>query len=124
MHWPPRGGCFQPDAVTRGSTPDLDAPGYIRSRPGQFGRGKKQADYVVLQRKLEAVMARVLQHPALANIRGASPVWTADFGHDAGGRRALPASVSLIAYPISLAGPQTKRHPAHHGKVQGPHRAL
>ena len=64
----------RPDAVTRGSTPDLDAPGYIRARPGQFGRSRKGTDYLVLQRKLETVMACVLQHPALANIRGASLV--------------------------------------------------
>lgn len=112
----------RPDAATRGSTPDLDAPGYIRARPPQFGRSRKQADYVVLQRKLETVMARVLEHPALANIRGSSLVWTADFGHDAGGRSALPASVSLIAYPVNLDDPKTKRHPdgSFHTPGEGP----
>jgi hypothetical protein len=112
----------RPDAVTRGGTPNLDAPGYVRAKPPYFGRSRKQPEYVVLKRKLETIMERVLQHPALKDVRGASLVWTADFGHDAGGRRALPASVSMIAYPINLDDPKTRRHPdgSSHTPGEGP----
>lgn len=111
----------RPDAVTRGSTPDLDAPGNILARPAKFGASKKQPEYAALQRKLETLIAHVMAHPALAGIRGASLRWGADFGYD-GGTQPLVAKLSLIAYPISLDDPETKRFPdgTFHTPGEGP----
>jgi hypothetical protein len=52
-------------------------------------------------------------HPALAGIRGSSLVWFASFGLERGGpvTHAIPARMALMAYPIRLADPQTKRYP-------------
>lgn len=111
----------RPDAVTRGSTPDLDAPGYIMPLPSKFGASRKGADYALLQRRLERIMARVMEHPALVGIRGASLTWSANFGHD-GGKRPLVANVSMLARPIDLDDPKTKRYPdgSFHTPGEGP----
>ncbi|RZA36472.1 MAG: hypothetical protein EOP92_05140 [Lysobacteraceae bacterium] len=111
----------RPDAVTRGSTPDLDAPGHIIPRPAKFGSSKKQPEYAALQRKLERVIDRVMEHPALAGVRGASLRWGADFGYD-GGRQPLVAKLSLIAYPITLGDQDTTRFPdgTYHTPGEGP----
>lgn len=111
----------RPDAVTRGSTPELDAPGWIMPIPSKFGASKKGADYALLQRRLERIIARVMAHPALVGIRGASLTWSADFGYD-GGKRPLVASLSMIARPISLDDPKTVRHPdgSFHTPGEGP----
>lgn len=111
----------RPDAVTRGSTPRLDAPGYTMPGPARFGASKKQPEYALMQRRLEAVIARVMAHPALVGIRGASLTWTADFGYD-GGKRPLVASASMIARPINLDDPKTKRYPdgSFHTPGEGP----
>lgn len=111
----------RPDAITRGSSPDLDAPGHIMPRPAMFGASKKQPDYALLQRRLDAIVARVMAHPALVGIRGASLTWSADFGYD-GGKRPLVASMSLIARPISLHDPKTRRYPdgTFHTPGEGP----
>lgn len=52
-------------------------------------------------------------HPALAGIRASILVWFASFGHERGGpvTHAIPARMALMAYPIRLADPQTKRYP-------------
>ncbi|WP_409269497.1 hypothetical protein [Massilia sp. BHUDP2] len=111
----------RPDAPTRGSTPELDAPGWIMPIPSKFGASKKGADYALLQRRLERIIARVMEHPALVGIRGASLTWSADFGYD-GGKRPLVASLSMIARPISLDDPKTVRHPdgSFHTPGEGP----
>jgi hypothetical protein len=111
----------RPDAVTRGSTPDLDAPGWIMPIPTKFGASKKGADYALLQRRLERIIARVMAHPALVGIRGASLTWSADFGYD-GGKRSLVADISMLARPIDLDDPKTKRYPdgSFHTPGEGP----
>lgn len=111
----------RPDAVTRGSTPDLDAPGWIMPIPAKFGASRKQADYALLQRRLERIIARVMAHPALVGIRGASLTWSADFGYD-GGKRPLVADISMLARPIDLDDPKTKRYPdgSFHTPGEGP----
>ncbi|WP_156923812.1 hypothetical protein [Massilia alkalitolerans] len=111
----------RPDAVTRGSTPELDAPGWIMPVPSKFGASKKGADYALLQRRLERIIARVMAHPALVGIRGASLTWSADFGYD-GGKRPLVANISMLARPISLDDPKTKRYPdgSFHTPGEGP----
>ena len=111
----------RPDAMTRGSTPDLDAPGYIMPVPLKFGASKKGADYALLQRRLERIIARVMEHPALVGIRGASLTWSADFGYD-GGKRPLAANISMLARPIDLDDPKTKRYPdgSFHTPGEGP----
>ena len=111
----------RPDAVTRGSTPELDAPGWIMPIPSKFGASKKGADYALLQRRLERIIARVMEHPALVGIRGASLTWSANFGYD-GGKRPLVANISMLARPISLDDPKTKRYPdgSFHTPGEGP----
>jgi len=111
----------RPDASDRGSTPSLDAPGRILAGPLKFGASRKQPEYAALQRKLETVVARVMQHPALARVRGASLVWGAYFGHD-DGRQPLVAKLSVIAYPIKLDDPDTRRFPdgGYHTPGEGP----
>lgn len=111
----------RPDAVTRGGTPDLDAPGHVIPRPAKFGSSKKQPEYAALQRKLERVIARVMEHPALVGIRGASLRWGADFGYD-GGKQPLVAKLSMIAYPITLDDRDTTRFPdgTFHTPGEGP----
>lgn len=111
----------RPDAVTRGSTPNLDAPGHVMPGPATFGASKKQADYALLQRRMELIIARVMQHPALVGIRGASVTWSADFGYD-GGKRPLVAKALLLARPINLDNPATKRYPdgSFHTPGEGP----
>lgn len=114
----------RPDAVTRGSTPDTDAPGHIMRKPSHFGGSEKKPGFAEMQRKLETVVSRVLQHPALAGVRGASLVWFASFGHDNGGPlgHALPGRLKLIAYPIRLDDPETRRYPdgTYHSPGEGP----
>ncbi|WP_292039756.1 hypothetical protein [Massilia sp. UBA6681] len=111
----------RPDALTRGSTPELDAPGWIMPIPSKFGASKKGADYALLQRRLERIIARVMEHPALVGIRGASLTWSANFGYD-GGKRPLVANISMLARPISLDDPKTKRYPdgSFHTPGEGP----
>ena len=111
----------RPDAVTRGSTPELDAPGWIMPIPSKFGASKKGADYALLQRRVERIIARVMEHPALVGIRGASLTWSANFGYD-GGKRPLVANISMLARPISLDDPKTKRYPdgSFHTPGEGP----
>ncbi len=111
----------RPDAPTRGSTPELDAPGWIMPIPSKFGASKKGADYALLQRRLERIIARVMEHPALVGIRGASLTWSANFGYD-GGKRPLVANLSMLARPISLDDPKTKRYPdgSFHTPGEGP----
>lgn len=111
----------RPDALTRGSTPELDAPGWIMPVPSKFGASKKGADYALLQRRLERIIARVMEHPALVGIRGASLTWSANFGYD-GGKRPLVANISMLARPISLDDPKTKRYPdgSFHTPGEGP----
>lgn len=111
----------RPDAPTRGSTPELDAPGWIMPIPSKFGASKKGADYALLQRRLERIIARVMEHPALVGIRGASLTWSANFGYD-GGKRPLAANISMLARPISLDDPKTKRYPdgSFHTPGEGP----
>jgi hypothetical protein len=111
----------RPDAPTRGSTPELDAPGWIMPIPSKFGASKKGADYALLQRRLERIIARVMEHPALVGIRGASLTWSANFGYD-GGKRPLVANISMLARPISLDDPKTKRYPdgSFHTPGEGP----
>lgn len=101
------------DAVTRGATPDEDAPGNIMPKPERFGGKRQGAGFVEMQHKLETLAARVLEHPALSRIRGSSLVWFASFGHERRGpvTHAIPARMALMAYPIRLADPQTKRFP-------------
>lgn len=110
----------RPDAETRGSTPDSDAPGYIRPVSKQWSGSKKQPEYAVLQRKLERIIQRVMEQPALVNIRGASLGWIPSFGWENGGP--IPASMSLIAYPITLADKDTQRFPdgTYHTPGEGP----
>ncbi|KFI07107.1 hypothetical protein JN27_11165 [Massilia sp. BSC265] len=114
----------RPDAATRGSTPDTDALGNIVAKPAHFSGNQKKPEFAQLQRKLETVATRVLQHPALDGIRGASLVWFADFKHDNRGPlgHALPGRLRLIAYPIRLGDPATKRYPdgTHHTPGEGP----
>ena len=111
----------RPDALTRGSTPELDAPGWIMPIPSKFGASKKGADYALLQRRLERIIARVMEHPALVGIRGASLTWSANFGYE-GGKRPLVANISMLARPISLDDPKTKRYPdgSFHTPGEGP----
>ncbi len=111
----------RPGALTRGSTPELDAPGWIMPIPSKFGASKKGADYALLQRRLERIIARVMEHPALVGIRGASLTWSANFGYD-GGKRPLVANISMLARPISLDDPKTKRYPdgSFHTPGEGP----
>ncbi|MCC2954075.1 hypothetical protein LK542_00425 [Massilia sp. IC2-477] len=110
----------RPDADTRGSTPDTDALGYIRPVSGQWSGVKKQPEYAALQRKLERIIGRVLEQPALVNIRGASLGWIPSFGYESGGP--IPASMSLIAYPITLGDKDTQRFPdgTYHTPGEGP----
>jgi hypothetical protein len=102
-----------PSAVTRGATPDEDAPGNIMRKPGRFGGKRQGPGFVEMQYKLETLASRVLEHPALANIRGSSLLWFASFGHERRGpvTHAIPARLALMAYPIRLADPETKRFP-------------
>ncbi len=110
----------RPDADTRGATPDTDALGYIRPVSKQWSGAKKQPEYALLQRKLERIIQRVMEQPALVNIRGASLGWIPGFGWENGG--AIPASLSLIAYPITLSDKDTQRFPdgSHHTPGEGP----
>jgi hypothetical protein len=110
----------RPDPGTRGSTPDTDALGHVMTKPSHFGGSQKKPGFAEMQCKLETVVTRVLQHPALANIRGASLVWFASFGHDNGGPlgHAIPGRLKLIAYPIRLGDPETRRYPD--GTVHSP----
>ncbi|WP_020653088.1 hypothetical protein [Massilia niastensis] len=114
----------RPDAVTRGTTPSADAPGNIVAMPSRFGGKLNQPGVAEMRRKLEAVFPRVLAHPALANIRGASLRPGAYFGHGRGGPmgHALPGKASLIAYPVNLADPLTQKFPdgTFHTPGEGP----
>ncbi len=103
----------RPDAVTRGATADEDAPGNVMSRPDRFGGKRQGSGFPEMQYKLESLAARVLEHPALSRIRGSSLVWFASFGHERRGpvAHAIPARMALLAYPIRLADPQTRRFP-------------
>lgn len=103
----------RPDALTRGATPDRDAPGHVIGQPASFGGSRKYPGSAELQRKLEAIFPRILAHPALAGIRGASLRPGGGFGHARGGPmgHALAAQATLLAYPIRLDDPATQRFP-------------
>lgn len=100
------------DASNRGSTPALDAPGNVSTR-SVFGGNLKEAGVPEMRRKLELILARMLAHPALREIRGSSLRSGGGFGHDRGGPMgpAVAGSVSLNAYPINPDDPKTMRFP-------------
>ncbi|MBQ5948431.1 hypothetical protein [Massilia sp. ST3] len=113
----------RPDPVTRGTTPDRDAPGHVIGKPTSFGGSRKYPGTADLQRKLEAIFPRVLAHPALANIRGASLRPGGSFGHERGGPmgHALAGRATLLAYPIRLDDPDTRQFPdgSYHSPGEG-----
>lgn len=102
----------QPGASGRGDTPSTDAPGHVITKP-VFGGDQKQPGVPEMRRKFEAILARVLAHPALTDIRGTSIAPGGGFGHAKGGPMgpAVAGSLTLIGYPIYLDNPRTKRFP-------------
>ena len=98
------------EGEARGATPSEDAPGHILIKPDRFGGAVTEPGAPQLQRKLEAVFLRVLSHPALAHIRGASLRPGGSIGHEGGAQRhALAGKAVLLAHPLNLADPNTKK---------------
>lgn len=102
-----------PNAQTRGDTPSADAPGHLIATKPTFGGNLKEPGVPEMRRKLEAVMARLLEHRALKDIRGSSLSPGGGFGHDRGGPMgpAVAGSVSLNAYTIFLDSSDTIKFP-------------
>lgn len=114
----------RPDANTRGATADLDAPGHVIGKPAGFGGKLSQPGVNEMRRKLEAIFPRVLSHPALAGIRGASLRPGGGFGPERGGPmgHAVAGRATLVAYPIHLGAPETQKFPdgSFHTPGEGP----
>lgn len=102
----------QPDAPNRGDDASSDARGHVIRKP-VFGGNPKQAGVPEMRRKLERILPRVLEHPALKEIRGASLAPGGGFYRERGGPMgpAVAAHLSLIAYPINLEDSKTRRFP-------------
>jgi len=112
----------QPDASGRGDDASSDALGHVIRKPA-FGGNQKQAGVPEMRRKLERILSRVLEHPALTDIRGASLAPGGGFYRERGGPMgpAVSAHLSLIAYPINLEDSKTRRFPdgTHHTPGEG-----
>lgn len=103
----------RPDAPARGATPSRDAPGNVMRTIGRFGGKQDQPGAAAMRRKLDAVLPRLLAHPALAGIRGASVRPGGYFGHQRGGPmgHAIPGRTTLTVYPVNLDDPLTRAYP-------------
>lgn len=114
----------RPGALTRSTDPSADARGNVMPKPPLFGGQQKYAGAAAMRRKLDAVFPRLLAHPALANIRGASLRPGGSFGRRRGGPmdHAIAGTVSLIAYPVTLSDKATIAYPdgTFHTSGEGP----
>jgi hypothetical protein len=115
----------RPDASTRGNTPSTEAPGNVINKLTFFDSNPKQPGVVAVTKKLEAVVARLLAHPALKDIRGSSirPGGGSAKARDGQNGAPVVASTSLLAYPIHLEDPLTKHYPdgTYHTPGEGPY---
>lgn len=100
----------QPGASGRGDDPSSDAPGHVIDQP-RFSGNQKQDGVPEMRDKLEKILAQVLAHPAVRDIRGASLSPGGGFYREKGGPMgtSVPAHLSLMAYTIFLDSPKTRR---------------
>lgn len=101
----------QPDASGRGWDESSDAPGNINRQPA-YGGDPKQRGAAEVRRKLERILERILLHPALKDVRGAS----IRAGVNLAQGKAYPSgsvaagSLTVLAYPINLQDKATIRY--------------
>lgn len=97
-------------AAGSGDDASSNAPGHV-NRKLVLGGDQRQAGAPEMRRKLEAIQARILAHPALADIRGASLTTGGGLRREQVGPAGsvIAARLSVNAYTIFLDNPRTRQ---------------
>lgn len=101
----------QPVASWQASgNPSKDAPGHVQIKPA-LGGAQKHAGSAEMRLKMEKILAQLLKHPALKDVRGVSLGTGGGFYREKGSSMGpiLAAHLTINAYPINLNDPATRR---------------